>query len=77
MQMIINPDFSDFCICFPYLRGALQKMAENESVCSYVFKIRDDILQIGEYRSFFSRGENFREEKTAGKEGFFDRSGIF
>ena len=34
----------------------MQKTAENESVCSYVFKIRDDILQIGEYRSFFFRG---------------------
>ena len=75
--MILNPDFSDFHVFFPYLGGAVQKASENESVCSYVFKIRDDILQIGEYRSFFSRGENFREEKTAGKEGFFDRSGIF
>jgi hypothetical protein len=76
MQMIINPDFNDLHVCFLYLRDAPQKTAENESVCSYVFKIRNDILQIGEYR-FFLPGENFRGETPAGKEGFFDRSGIF
>jgi hypothetical protein len=76
MQMIINPNISDFHVRFPYPGSALQKTAENESVCSYVFKIRDDILQIGECRPFFFRGE-LPGETPAGKEGFFDRSAIF
>ena len=70
MQMIINPNISEFHFCFPYLKSALQKTAENESVCSYVFKIRDDILQIEEYRSFFSRGRT-SGGKTSRKGGIF------
>ena len=62
MQMIINPNISEFHFCFPYLRDALQKTAESEQFCSYVFKMRDDILFLGE---LYERRE------------FFDRSGIF
>ena len=71
MQMIINPNISEFHFCFPYLKSALQKTAENESVCSYVFKIRDDILQIGEYRSFFLPEGELPRGKTSRKGGAF------
>ena len=50
MQMILNFSFLRFA--FPYPEGILQDTSDNESVCAYVFKNRNDILHI---RSIFSR----------------------
>lgn len=44
MQMILN--FSFFHFAFPYPEGILQNTSDNESVCAYVFKNRNDILHI-------------------------------